>query len=185
MLPDLGNVARTRRVLGLTQKELADIAQVSQSLIAKIESGKTDPTYSKAKAVLDTLERLQTREKGKVVNIMTEPVMGVQTQDTVRRAIEIMNREAISQMPVYEDEKLVGNIHEGTLIRIVSEGTPLESLLDEEVGNVMEEPMPTVAQDTPIELATSLLNYYPAVLVTVKGEVAGIIARADLLKTQL
>lgn len=57
MLPSLDEIAKRRKLLGLTQKQLAKIAGVSQSFIAKIESGKIDPSYSKAKAIFDTLEK--------------------------------------------------------------------------------------------------------------------------------
>ena len=39
MLPSLDEIAKKRKMLGLTQKELARMAGVSQSSIAKIESG--------------------------------------------------------------------------------------------------------------------------------------------------
>jgi predicted transcriptional regulator len=43
-------------MLGLTQGQLAKIAGVSQSFIAKIESGKIDPSYSKVKTIFDVLD---------------------------------------------------------------------------------------------------------------------------------
>jgi predicted transcriptional regulator len=41
MLPRLDEISKRRRVLGLSQKHLAHLAGVSQSMIAKIEAGKT------------------------------------------------------------------------------------------------------------------------------------------------
>ncbi|MBU4502216.1 MAG: helix-turn-helix domain-containing protein, partial [Nanoarchaeota archaeon] len=40
-----------RNKIGLTQTQLARLAGVSQSLIAKIESKKIDPTFSKTKSI--------------------------------------------------------------------------------------------------------------------------------------
>jgi len=40
MLPPIEEIAKKRRILGLTQKQLAKLAGVSQSLIAKLESQK-------------------------------------------------------------------------------------------------------------------------------------------------
>jgi len=61
MLPSLDEIAKKRKMLGLTQKELARMAGVSQSSIAKIESGKIDPSYNKVKAIFDVLERMETK----------------------------------------------------------------------------------------------------------------------------
>ncbi|MBI2079314.1 helix-turn-helix domain-containing protein, partial [Candidatus Micrarchaeota archaeon] len=47
---DVSKLGSLRRKLGITQKELAKLAGVSQSLIAKIEMGKIDPAYSKVLA---------------------------------------------------------------------------------------------------------------------------------------
>jgi len=59
MLPSLEEISRKRRILGLTQNELAKLAGVSQSLIAKMESRKTNPSYTKVKAILDVLNKLE------------------------------------------------------------------------------------------------------------------------------
>ena len=47
---ELNEISRLRKQLGLTQAELAKLSGVSQSLIAKLEAGKIEPSYSKAKA---------------------------------------------------------------------------------------------------------------------------------------
>ena len=62
MLPKLEEISKRRRVLGLSQKQLARLAGVSQSLIAKVEAGKTEPSYLRTKSILDTLEKLQGRK---------------------------------------------------------------------------------------------------------------------------
>ncbi|MEM2547192.1 MAG: helix-turn-helix domain-containing protein, partial [Candidatus Bathyarchaeia archaeon] len=62
MLPSLDEIAKRRKLLGLTQKQLAKIAGVSQSFVAKVESGKIDPSYSKVKAIFDVLERMEAGE---------------------------------------------------------------------------------------------------------------------------
>ena len=69
MLPSLDEIAKKRKMLGLTQKELARMAGVSQSSIAKIESGKIDPSYNKVKAIFDVLERMETKVNHTAKNI--------------------------------------------------------------------------------------------------------------------
>jgi predicted transcriptional regulator len=46
----------------------------------------------------------------------------------------------------------------------------------------MEDVFPTVNEDTPITVISSLLQYSQAVLVTKKGYTRGIVTKADLLK---
>jgi len=46
----------------------------------------------------------------------------------------------------------------------------------------MEEAFPQVSEEAPLPLISSLLQTYPAVLVTKKGNVVGIITKADLLR---
>jgi len=46
-----------RKELGLTQSKLAASAGVSQSIIAKIEAGSVDPSYSVVQRLFSALER--------------------------------------------------------------------------------------------------------------------------------
>jgi predicted transcriptional regulator len=55
MLYELEEIKKLRRKLGIGQKELAGLANVSQSLIAKIESKKIEPTYNKVRKIFDIL----------------------------------------------------------------------------------------------------------------------------------
>jgi len=59
MLPQLQEIPRRRRNLNLTQKDLAVMAGVSQSMIAKIEALKVNPSYEKTKRIFDVLEELE------------------------------------------------------------------------------------------------------------------------------
>ena len=56
-MEELKDIGRRRRQLGLKQVELARLAGVSQSLIAKVERGKIDLAYSKAQEIFRALER--------------------------------------------------------------------------------------------------------------------------------
>jgi predicted transcriptional regulator len=50
------------------------------------------------------------------------------------------------------------------------------------VEEIMEEAPPQIDENAPLPLVSSLLHFYPAVLVTKKGKVVGIITKADLFK---
>ena len=59
MTYELEEIKKIRKSLGLTQAELAKRADVSQSIIAKIESGSIDPTLSKAKKIFGIYKQLK------------------------------------------------------------------------------------------------------------------------------
>jgi predicted transcriptional regulator len=50
VFPTLEDIAKRRRQLGMKQSELAKAAGVSQSLIAKLEAGTIDSSYTKVSA---------------------------------------------------------------------------------------------------------------------------------------
>ena len=56
---DLKEIKELRKKYKLTQEELAKKANVSQTLITKIEAGKIDPTYSNAQKILEAIEELK------------------------------------------------------------------------------------------------------------------------------
>src|SRR3989338_2972132 len=70
---DIEDVGKIRRRLGLTQQQLAQIAGVSQSMIAKLESGAIDPSYSSVRKIFSALESLLDENKNKISEIMKEP----------------------------------------------------------------------------------------------------------------
>lgn len=176
------DVARLRRQLNLSQSELARMSGLSESLIAKIESGKVDPPYSKMKVLIETLQRLQRRTTRKVKEVMSKDVMSVQAKDKVRDATALMRKHAISQLPVFDGDRIVGSISEKTILTWLSEKEGPEKLFQRRVKEVMDDPFPTVVEDTPIELIYPMLTFYPAVLVARKDKVVGIVTKADLLK---
>jgi len=185
MLPSIEEVAKKRRIMGLTQQKLARLAGVSQSLIAKLESQKIDPSYTKVKAIFDALERLQTETEVRAEEVLHSKVIGIQKSDPVSKAVQTMAEYGYSQLPVFDEEHSVGSISEKTIIGKVSAGKDLNQISKRSVGEVMEEAFPQVGEDAPLPLIASLLQVYPAVLISKKGKVVGIVTKADLLKMLL
>ena len=185
MLPSLDEVVKKRRIMGLTQQKLARIAGVSQSLVAKLESQKIDPSYTKVKAIFDALEKLQTETEVHAEEVLQSNVIGIQKTDPVSRAVQTMAEYGYSQLPVFDGEHSVGSISEKTIIGKVSAGKDLSQVSKGAVGDVMEEAFPQVGEDAPLPLISSLLQVYSAVLISNKGKVVGIVTKADLLKMLL
>ncbi|MBI2541709.1 CBS domain-containing protein [Candidatus Woesearchaeota archaeon] len=175
MTYELEEVKKIRKKLGMTQTELANRAQVSQSLIAKIESGRIDPTYTKTKKIFAALSDLEKKEEIKAEQLMTRKVIGVHSSTPIKEAIAKMKKDGISQLPVIDSHKLVG---------LVSESTILEALLGskaEKVSEIMQDAPPIVSKATSIQVVSSLLKHYPLVVVSEEGKLVGLITKSDLL----
>jgi len=185
MLPSLEEAAKKRRRLGLTQNQLAKLAGVSQSLIAKLESRKIDPSYTKVKAIFDVLEHIEIKTEVHVGEVLHKEVVGVQKNDSVSKAVRLMTERGYSQLPVFDGKHAVGSISEKTMLGQVSAGKDLAQISKLSVGDIMEEAFPQVGEDAPLPLISSLLQVYPAVLISKKGKVVGIATKADLLKMLL
>jgi predicted transcriptional regulator len=98
---------------------------------------------------------------------------------------QTMAKYGISQLPVFDGEHSVGSISEKTIISKVSAGKDLSQVSKLPVGDVMEKGFPQVGEDAPLPLISSLLQVYPAVLISTKGKIVGIVTKADLLKMLL
>ena len=70
MTYELEEIKKIRKKIGMTQTELANRSGVSQSLIAKIESGRIDPTYTKTQKIFAALSDLEKKEEIKAGQIM-------------------------------------------------------------------------------------------------------------------
>jgi predicted transcriptional regulator len=182
MFPTLEDIAKRRRQLGLKQSELAKMAGVSQSLIAKLEAGTIESSYTKVKTIFDVLERLEFKSKIQVEKVLHNEVVTVQTSEPISKVVKLMKDHGYSQIPIFEGKQSVGSISEKTILRQILEGKDLEQISALPTEKIMEEAFPQINEDAPLSLITSLLQTYSAVLVSRKGVVIGIITKADLLR---
>ena len=172
---ELSEIKKIRKSLGLTQTDLAKRANVSQSLIAKIESGKIDPTFTKTKKIFDTLNDLENKEEIKAEELMNRRVISISPVDSIKESVGRMKKFEISQMPVIDGSNVVG---------LVSESTLLDALMSKKskiVSDIMEETPPMVSKTASIKVVSNLLRHYPVVLVSESGKLIGLITKADLL----
>jgi predicted transcriptional regulator len=82
-----------------------------------------------------------------------------------------------------EGDKPIGGLSERTVLEKILNPSDEINPSSLKVREIMEESFPQVADDAPLTLLSSLLKYYPAVLVQNKGDIVGIITKADLLGT--
>ena len=175
MTYELEEIKKVRKKLGMTQTELANRAGVSQSLIAKIESGRIDPTYTNTKKIFAALSELEKKEEIKADQLMTSKIISIGSAASVKDAIDRMKKHEISQLPVIDNNKLVG---------MVSESTILDALLNSKgkiVRDVMHESPPILSKTSPIQVVSNLLKHYPLVAVSEEGRLIGLITKSDLL----
>jgi predicted transcriptional regulator len=182
MFPELEDIAKKRRQLGLKQAELAKLAGVSQSLVAKLEAGKIDSSYTKVKTLFDVLERLEAKTKVQEEKVVPNKVIGIQKDEPTSKVVQLMKEHGYSQIPVFSKKQSVGSMSEKTILREILAGKDMAQISKLPVEAVMDEAFPQVTEDAPLSLISSLLQTYPAVLVAKKGNVTGIITKADLLR---
>lgn len=172
-------IGAERRKQGITQHQLAKMAGVSQSLVAKVEAGSVDAAYSKIKAIMEALERAQLSGERTAREIMHTGIKSIMPSDTLHAASAAMRKLSISQLPVMEGGRAVGSLTEASILACFSER---KDIAKTRVSDVMDEAFPNVLPSTPISSVASLLRHHPAVLVLERGEVAGIITKADILR---
>jgi len=163
-----------RNRAGLTQQQLAKKVGVSQAHIAKIEGEKVDPRLSTVNRIISVLEE---GSELRCSSVMTKKIICTTLKSTVRDVSETMRKKSVSQLPVMDGDKVVGTIDEKSIIMNISEG-----VFDEKVSSIMSPPLPIVDGSTPCSQIKTLLEHYPAVLVSVHGALSGIISRSDLFK---
>jgi len=181
MMPDISDIARRRKVLGMTQKDLAQLTMTSQSLIAKLESGKINPSYNTVKNIFHVLDSIDKKKEEEInaKKLYNKRVYFISKNDSVRTATRLMKRHGISQLPVMDGQMNIGSLTEETIVGLMSDGKKIEKL---KALDVMDEPFPTIQENSPLSVISPLLNHNSAILVMSKGKISGIITKADLIK---
>lgn len=172
MFPQLESVGIRRKKLGLTQSSFAKSIGLSQSMLTKIERGKTVPNYNIAVQIFSKLEQEENRGEISIKDVMKKTVIELKPSDSIQTAAKIAKKHGISQFPVTQNGKIVGSIRTSDLI-----GLPKEA----KVGWKIEAPFPTVHENSPISVVKKLLAHNPAVIVVRKDQIIGLVTAEDLL----
>ena len=173
-LPTPADLRERRTSLELTQSELADRADVSQPLIARIEGGDVDPRLSTLRRIVNALDEAESA----VIHagdLMHEGVVSVAPDDSIREAIDVMVKEGYSQLPVVRDGRPQGIISNTDIRRLNA-----DNAAELPVAEVMRESIMTVEPDATLDEVNAHLNHQDAVMVVSDGRLKGIITDADV-----
>lgn len=172
VFPEPSVIAPRRKKLGITQQGLAKAAGISQSLLAKVESGRVQPGYVAARRIFEELDAHEMKDSKMVYEVMHAPVVDLESTDTIEKAADLARKKQISQFPVMRDGKVVGSIRTSEIVGLKS---------DEKVGWHMSEPFPSVGRKTPVTSIIPLVKIQQAVTVMDGSKMVGIVTAEDLL----
>lgn len=176
MMPSLFDIKLHRTLLGISQKELAGLANVTQGTIAKIEKGKMIPNYNLAKKIFEEIEYLERREEKKAKDIMIRPVTHLSPTNSLKKAAHLMSKKGISNLPVVKNRIVIGRIRDRTILNAGEKN--YEKLCEE----FMESPPTSVSENTSALVVKEILKHESCVVVVGKqGKLKGIISRSDFL----
>jgi CBS domain-containing protein len=118
----------------------------------------------------------------KVSVLMTQPVLRIDEDSTIQKAMEIMSKERVGALLVMREGKDVGIVTEKDIIsKIVARKDDWE---EAGVKDFMSIPIVTVDKDMDIEDAVKIMVEHGVrrVLVTDKREIVGIFSTGDVTK---
>lgn len=182
MLPTGRELRQLRESLNVTQKDLAKRIGVTQSFIAKIESGRIDPRVSIVNRILEELFALY-NNNDTVDKVMKSPVISVSKETPLIETFKLMDERGISQLPVVNKQgSIIGMIYDFVLLRRVMEKEP--SLM--KAGDVMDKIPPLLKVESRVDEAVKLLLRSQAVvIIDQKMRPIGIITRSDIIRYKL
>ncbi len=115
--------------------------------------------------------------------IMTGNVICAARNNKILKASDQMKSYAISQLPVLDEEKVVGMITERDIIEAYEKYGNKTKFL--RVGEVMSSPPPMVRENKNMSAIVAILKQYPAVLVMDDEKIKGIITKSDIVYWEL
>jgi acetoin utilization protein AcuB len=128
--------------------------------------------------------------KIRVADWMTETVLAVETFDSIGVARQVMAKHRINQLPVLDNEALVGIVTDRDLrdayptSMMIDRGEEIDRFADSvTVEEIMTHNIFTVGPETPLKQAVSLLRRHRigSLPVVQNKKLVGIITRSDIL----
>lgn len=138
-------------------------------------------SWMRAQGFLESTSELTVRDVLRMKNRKTPGLATICPTDPLRKAVEIMQRYEISQIPILEGDRIYGILTESRLIEVIMDD-PLAK--DQPVQRYMADPPAIVLPSTPVDIVSKMLSReMPAVLVQLEEGGWDIITRSDILHT--
>jgi cystathionine beta-synthase len=100
---------------------------------------------------------------------------------TVFHALQTMQQQDISQLPVFEEGASIGTVFEDQILNLALQGKDLRKLV---IREVMGNPLPKVPANAPVERVTQILSREsPAVFVEMPNSKLEVLTKFDLMDT--
>jgi predicted transcriptional regulator len=175
-------IRRSRLQADLTQADLAKAAGTSQSLIAKLERGRLNPSYEVVRKLLETLDRLATDHEPSAGDLMNAQPIFAEPSEALGKALDRMKKHGYSQLPVVDRGQPVGSVSESAILGLIERGSELDALRRQPVRLSMGSGFPTVEPETRKRTVVELLKDHDAVLVVREGKLVGLVTKTDILR---
>lgn len=181
-------IRRTRKVLGMTQKKLAARAGVSQAALARIEKSPEEynPSYFTIWKLLEALRNELIKNQPKniesrtIKEIMHKKIVSIKPSESFQKALQLMKGKSFSQLPVVDKKgSVLGTIYQSQIADIVLEG---KNPKDISAREIMGPALPQIDKNTSLAKAKTILEQWPAILVTENQKVIGIVTSYDWFK---
>lgn len=182
MLPRIDSIKQIRQKIGITQKKLAAMTDVSTSMINQIESGRSQPSYNTAKRIFDSLAKLEGESSSHTAgDFCSKDIVKLKPSNTLHDAIKKMHQLSISQIPVFSDTDVVGVVSEDGIVKHLADLGEAE-LKKARLADTMDPVPPIVDFKTPANVLVPLIRYSKCILVSKQTKIIGIITASDTLK---
>lgn len=161
-----------RKKLGWSQKELAERADVSQSLVAKLERKENVPNYESIKRIYDSLQENKKTEYAE--DFANDKIISVDVGENVGKAIKLMLEHDYSQIPIKDGEEYIGMVLSSDVV---------DENRDKQVEEIMKNSFPILPAKSPKSVVVELLKEkkYNAVMIKDEDKNWKIVTPADLL----
>lgn len=182
-IPTRSELRKRRLELGMTQRQVAERAGISQPLVARIETGGVDPRVSTLTKIVDVLNSAGKEPGWTARDVMTPEVVSIRPKDSLQRAASVMNKGGFSVLPVMEYGRVVGSITERKLVEEMSRGEDIRDLAKRAVASIVQPAPPQVSPESDIDALSRLLDDHPILVVQRRGRTLGVVTKADILQT--
>jgi predicted transcriptional regulator len=176
----VAEIRKRRLSLGIPLGELARAVGRSDATLSRIERGQIRPSYE----LVQQIDSYLAAHEGVVAphlrarDVLVPNLVTVDAGATIADAAQTMEKGGFSQLPVSDAGRVTGSVSESALLRALARpnGRRLR------VREVQEASYPQVDVDCPADVLAGLLTRYPAVLVSARGTLAGIVTKTDLIR---